>query len=160
MVTMSFGLRNGGGIGEVQRQASFAIKEYGDHVWKMYYARWFYDLTWFIVLQTVIMSIIFGLLFDAFGELREHEESVEKELKSKCFTCEISKKDLIYHGAKWQEHVKGDHNIWNYIAFIYIMEKSKIQSDFNGIESYVYSKLMKQDVSWFPIGRAKCADRG
>ena len=40
------------------------------------------------------MSIIFGILIDAFGELRENEDAAKKELKSKCFTCEISKKDV------------------------------------------------------------------
>ena len=29
----------------------------------------------------------------------------------------------------------------------------------NGIESYVYKKVLDNEVNWFPIGRAKCIEK-
>lgn len=44
--------------------------------------------------------------------------------------------------------------MWNYIYFkSYIEFKDK--NDYNGSESYIKSKIDQQDLSWFPIKRAK-----
>jgi inositol 1,4,5-triphosphate receptor type 1 len=49
-------------------------------------------------------------------------------------------------------HVKFEHNMWNYIYFISHLQE-KDETEFNGEESYVWDKLENKDVTWIPIGR-------
>ena len=51
------------------------------------------------------------------------------------------------------KHTQKEHNLWNYLFFI-IQLRLKEERDYNGTESYVFEKLNKNDISWFPIGRA------
>lgn len=46
-----------------------------------------------------------------------------------------------------------EHYIWNYFFFLTHL-RFKNPSELDGIESYVLSKYQKQDLSWFPVGRA------
>jgi len=39
--------------------------------------------------------------------------------------------------------------LWNYVYFI-IHLKSKDESDFNGVESYIYEQLEAEEMDWFP----------
>jgi len=44
--------------------------------------------------------------------------------------------------------------MWNYVFYkAYLNFKEK--TEFNGYESYVHDKIEKNDISWFPIKRAK-----
>jgi len=44
--------------------------------------------------------------------------------------------------------------MWNYLFYIYSL-KQKDETEFDGIESYIFSKIQpgKEDISWFPIDK-------
>ena len=47
--------------------------------------------------------------------------------------------------------------MWNYLFYIYNIMRDKDQTQFNGVEAYIHSKLTGDDQSaWFPIGMALC----
>ena len=43
--------------------------------------------------------------------------------------------------------------MWNYLFYMYNLEQ-KDTTEYNGIETYVNNKIEKEDIKWFPIGRA------
>ena len=53
----------------------------------------------------------------------------------------------------FEHHVKEEHNLWSYIFFLYNLKKKKI-TDMNGLESYIFTKLDTDDITWLPIKRA------
>jgi len=52
-----------------------------------YWGRYGLDLTWFILIQMLFIQIIFGIILDTFGELREKRDVLLNEIQSKCYIC-------------------------------------------------------------------------
>jgi hypothetical protein len=55
----------------------------------------------------------------------------------------------------YEGHIKSQHNMWSYLYFLYGLQK-KQQTEYNGLESYVYDKLLAEDISWFPFEKSGC----
>ena len=56
-----------------------------------------------------------GLIIDAFGELRDQQEQVKKDMETKCFICSIGNDyfDQVPHG--FETHTLQEHNLANYM---------------------------------------------
>ena len=76
------------------------------------------------------MNIIFGIIIDQFGELRDREVEIKKAMLNQCFICNIDKADLdenfqsrnISNGFK--VHISKEHNMWDYLFYaIYLFHK-------------------------------------
>lgn len=64
--TINYGLRGGGGIGEfLPTQTAVKENEQG------FYFRSIYDLTFFLLVITILLNIIFGIIIDTFAQLRD-----------------------------------------------------------------------------------------
>lgn len=72
IMTLNFGMRSGGGIGEVINYP------YYEEATNLYIFRTIFDFTFFFAIIIIILEIVFGLIVDSFGELRE-----ERDLKGK-----------------------------------------------------------------------------
>ena len=64
--TVNWGLRNGGGIAD-----SMNVEPKGRAV---FYFKNFYDVSFFIVINVIALNIIFGVIIDTFGELRDQQQ--------------------------------------------------------------------------------------
>ena len=62
---LNIGLRFGGGIGEAIEQPD------PDKNYQAYIYRFFYDLTFFMIIAIIWLNIIFGIIIDTFAELRD-----------------------------------------------------------------------------------------
>ena len=76
-------MRAGGGIGDVLLQ-----REYGDD---LYWERYFYDLTFFVVVSILMLNLLFGIIIDAFGNLRDERKFIDEDVRDKCFICGYSR---------------------------------------------------------------------
>jgi hypothetical protein len=64
MFIMNYGLRAGGGIGDVTPAPEPQDSD-------TFIARFFYDLCFFIFLNIIWLNIIFGIIIDTFASLRD-----------------------------------------------------------------------------------------
>ena len=64
MFVVNIGLRSGGGVGDSVKQPIPAEDE------ELYNDRFFYDLTFFLIMNVILLNIIFGIIIDTFAELR------------------------------------------------------------------------------------------
>lgn len=86
VTTLNNGLRSGGGIGDVLAPVS---------IWSdSFYPRVVYDLLFFFVLIIIVLNLIFGVIIDTFGALREEKEQDEEILKNSCFICGLRRQDF------------------------------------------------------------------
>ena len=74
-------------------------------------------------------------------------------MKNNCFICDLDRELFDRQGKGFGFHLQWEHNTWNYLYFIVHLKK-KNNSDFTGIEQYVYDKISKDDLSWFPQHKA------
>ena len=120
------------------------------------------EFVFYVVVATLLVNVVFGIILDQFGQLRDAEDENAKAMTSQCFICSIDRSDFDAHfNERGQQngfirsHVMQEHNMWNYLFFIiYLREKD--ETDFTGIDSFVMECLERKDVSWVPRGRALC----
>ncbi|CAD8151578.1 unnamed protein product [Paramecium octaurelia] len=147
--TINFGLRNGGGIGESLTKYPDA---YDDPT--LYWGRYFFDFTFFIIFNILFIQIIFGIILDTFGELRDERQALVKEIEGKCFICSQDKNDIDTKGTKgWHYHIYLEHSVYHMLYYI-IYIKNKDPNDCNALEKYVNKCIQEKETKFFPFGRA------
>ena len=79
ITVINYGLRNGGGIGDVLRSPS--NKE------PFFVLRVIYDMLFFFIVIIIVLNLIFGVIIDTFADLRSEKQQKEDLLKNSCFIC-------------------------------------------------------------------------
>lgn len=101
-----------------------------------------------------------GITVDTFSELRVKKNERLEETETVCFICGIEQLTFDRYDSShgFFKHIRTEHNMWNYLYFfIYLWEQDKDDDD--GMEQFVRRCLDKNDIAWFPIGRALCLNQ-
>jgi hypothetical protein len=150
-ITAGFGLRNGGGIGDI---IGFYSPLNEDVLNEALGPRFLLDLLFFLIVIIVLLNIIFGIIIDTFSELREEKKEKLINTIEKCFICGINKDDFDSQGpGVFAKHIEHAHNMWaylNFMVFIWLQDRD----DDDGLEQYMRSCLDRGDISWFPSNKA------
>ena len=146
-MTIGYGLKSGGGIADYLSVTSEI--------------RYVFDFLFFLVLNTILMNVVFGIIIDNFGEMRAKRDSRVKDQNTICMICGIDKQTFDRFSDApngFELHIKNDHNPWNYFYFIvFLMEQDKDDDD--GMEYFVRKCIDAQDLSWFPMNKAMCLNQ-
>ena len=86
--TLNAGLRSGGGIGDAL--------DYTDPSVKYWFYRTFFDLSFFIIITTIGLNVIFGVILDSFSQLRDENEKITDNLEKRCFICNLPRFAFTY----------------------------------------------------------------
>ncbi|KAI7798187.1 putative inositol 1, partial [Triplophysa rosa] len=141
VTVLNHGLRNGGGVGDVLRKPSKNEP--------LFPARVVYDLLFYFVVIIIVLNLIFGVIIDTFADLRSEKQKKEEVLKTTCFICCLERDKFDNKTVSFEEHVKLEHNIWNYLYFI-VLVREKNKTDYTGPESYVAHMIKNKNLDWFP----------
>jgi len=146
--TISKGIRTGGGIGDVLDPPDYLD---GGVFW----ARQVFDITFWIIIIIIILNVVFGIILDTFGALRDERKDIEEEIKSKCFICNITANTFQQKALGFKHHIKHDHNIWKYLYFFVHLDL-KDKDEYTAAEEYVQERNKAGDIVYFPINKAIC----
>ncbi|KAM3723537.1 Ryanodine receptor [Dirofilaria immitis] len=138
------GVRAGGGIGDELESP------YGDD---LEYWRMLYDISFFFFVIIILLAIMQGLIIDAFGELRDQQESATEKLASSCFICDIGKETFDRLPRGFEIHTSKEHNFANYLFFLQHLV-NKDETEYTGQETYVREKYDNRDWEFFPYNRS------
>uniref|UniRef100_A0A8B9LAA2 Inositol 1,4,5-trisphosphate receptor n=1 Tax=Astyanax mexicanus TaxID=7994 RepID=A0A8B9LAA2_ASTMX len=141
VTVLNHGLRNGGGVGDVLRRPSKNEA--------LFPARVVYDLLFYFIVIIIVLNLIFGVIIDTFADLRSEKQKKEEILKTTCFICGLERDKFDNKTVSFEEHIKLEHNIWNYLYFIVLVQE-KNKTDFTGPESYVAHMIKNKNLDWFP----------
>uniref|UniRef100_H3CDP2 Inositol 1,4,5-trisphosphate receptor n=1 Tax=Tetraodon nigroviridis TaxID=99883 RepID=H3CDP2_TETNG len=141
VTVLNHGLRNGGGVGDVLRKPSKNEP--------LFPARVVYDLLFYFIVIIIVLNLIFGVIIDTFADLRSEKQKKEEVLKTTCFICCLERDKFDNKTVSFEEHVKLEHNIWNYLYFIVLL-REKNKTDYTGPESYVAHMIKNNNLDWFP----------
>ena len=145
LTSLNAGLRAGGGLGDVLVSDNF--------IWAHVGLKIFYDLSFFVIISTIGLNIIFGIIVDTFSELRDERYRIVDDMQSVCFICSLPSYDFDRNAAGFVHHIKKEHNMWGYLLFaIYLNEKNP--SEYTAFEAYVADRINRNELGWFPINRA------
>nr|XP_014427115.1 inositol 1,4,5-trisphosphate receptor type 3 [Pelodiscus sinensis] len=145
VTVLNHGLRNGGGVGDILRKPS---KDES-----LFPARVIYDLLFFFIVIIIVLNLIFGVIIDTFADLRSEKQKKEEVLKTTCFICGLERDKFDNKTVSFEEHIKYEHNMWNYLYFI-VLVRVKNKTDYTGPESYVAQMIKNKNLDWFPRMRA------
>ncbi|KAM5180265.1 inositol 1,4,5-trisphosphate-gated calcium channel ITPR3 [Mantella aurantiaca] len=145
VTVLNHGLRNGGGVGDILRKPSKNES--------LFPARVIYDLLFFFIVIIIVLNLIFGVIIDTFADLRSEKQKKEEVLKTTCFICGLERDKFDNKTVSFEEHIKEEHNIWNYLYFI-VLVRVKNKTDYTGPESYVAQMIKSKNLDWFPRMRA------
>ncbi|XP_062997360.1 inositol 1,4,5-trisphosphate receptor type 3 isoform X1 [Elgaria multicarinata webbii] len=145
VTVLNHGLRNGGGVGDILRKPS---KDES-----LFPARVIYDLLFFFIVIIIVLNLIFGVIIDTFADLRSEKQKKEEILKTTCFVCGLERDKFDNKTVSFEEHIKFEHNMWNYLYFI-VLVRVKNKTDYTGPESYVAQMIKNKNLDWFPRMRA------
>uniref|UniRef100_A0A8C7I226 Inositol 1,4,5-trisphosphate receptor n=1 Tax=Oncorhynchus kisutch TaxID=8019 RepID=A0A8C7I226_ONCKI len=141
VTVLNHGLRNGGGVGDVLRRPSKNEP--------LFPARVIYDLLFYFIVIIIVLNLIFGVIIDTFADLRSEKQKKEEVLKTTCFICGLERDKFDNKTVSFEEHIKLEHNIWNYLYFI-VLVREKNKTDYTGPESYVALMIKSKNLDWFP----------
>jgi len=147
---LNLGLRSGGGIADVIGAQPYS----SDHI-GLFVARVIFDLSFFIIMIILLLNLIFGMIIDAFGELRDQKTRDEEDQKNICFICGIDRSEFERH-CNFEEHTVEEHNIWSYVFYlVYLVEKQKIsKTEMTDIENLVLERYLIKSYEWVPVGKS------
>jgi hypothetical protein len=114
---LRYGLMSGGGIGEyIDAELGNQLQTYGDL--SDFAARYVYDLLFFVIVLILLLNVIFGIIIDKFGELRDKQSRMDVQKKEFCFVCGFGKPkfDAAYMKRHVQRgfrlHCEREHNMY------------------------------------------------
>jgi hypothetical protein len=145
--TVSYGLQNGGGVADAFEHTTGL--------------RLILDVLFFVVVIIILLNVFLGMIIDTFGSLRADKNETLRDTTEICFICGIIKQ--VFDRASdepdgFHTHVKIDHNMWNYLYFIFLLwEQDKDDDD--GLEQYVRRAIAANEITWFPINKAMRLER-
>ncbi|CAD8068825.1 unnamed protein product [Paramecium sonneborni] len=122
--------------------------------------RFVFDNTSNIFLVIIMVNIVAGIIIDTFGSLREEESDKIRDIEDKCFICGNLKtifdrlSDTSSMGGGFDHHIKVNHYMWNYVFFMAYL-RYKDPTDYTGIEQFVWEKIQRKDLTWFPFNKAR-----
>ena len=147
--SVRLGLIFGGGLGE-----ALITSEEG-----MPGGRTFFDIGYFLLITIIGLNVVFGIIVDSFSELRDEKFQRKEQLESECFICTIKNYEFEQRASGFQNHVRTDHHMWNYLFYmIYLMNKDP--TEYSSHENYI-AKVLEADndvVTFFPINKALSLD--
>jgi len=128
-----------------------------------WYERVVYDLSYFVIITTVLMNVIFGIILDTFGSLRDETSEREEYMRATCFISCLERSEIekatntlenpeIKNGYKYIEEIK--QNKWNYLNYIFYLFR-KEETEYSGPESYVSAQLKDGDIAWIPLKKCR-----
>ena len=143
---MTSGVRAGGGIGDLLTE-----RKYSQNAWL---GRVAYDFSFFVIVIVCLLNIVSGIIIDTFAQLRDQREEILSDTQNRCFICHLDANafDRRVEGG-FEEHVKKQHNMWGYLYFMHHLRRKPVH-EFTGQESYVWEKMQRKDISFFPLNKS------
>jgi hypothetical protein len=79
--------------------------------------RYIYDIFFFIIVLVLLLNMIFGIIIDKFGELRDQQNENIKAMTEYCFICGMEGTEIDTEGQKrgmqnaFKHHVEEEHHM-------------------------------------------------
>jgi hypothetical protein len=150
LTLMVYGMKAGGGIGDEVDPPIY------DGTWRPYIYL-IYLFLFYIIFPVLLMNLVFGIILDTFGALREERESMEEDQQGKCFICGLEQGELDKIPGGFEQHVAFEHKMWDYLYYMKYLAM-KPRDLYTGLEGYVAECVDAHDPRFFPIGRSIAAE--
>jgi len=119
-----------------------------------------FNVAFVLIITFFLFNILFGIIIDAFGQLRSEKEEVSHAMNNMCFICGQERgvfEDPNIH-ISFEDHVREEHNVWHYVSFM-VAISLKNPMDLTGTEHHVVERMKENRIDWFPLNRSITTDK-
>jgi len=89
-----------------------------------YWIRYVFDITFFCLVIILLLNLIFGIIIDAFADMRDSKNKLDTHVKERCFVCGLYRVDFETKNKSWIDHIQKEHNAYAYLYFmLYVQAK-------------------------------------
>jgi hypothetical protein len=149
LATLNWGSRNGGGVGESLTEWSVM-----NHFDQWINRNFVYNIVFFLIVNVILLNVIFGIIIDTFGELRQNKNEKDADMQERCFICNIDRSTFERNLKDFSDHIKEEHCMWDYVKYVVHLE-SKDKGEYSGLEDYIYAQINSMEIDFFPVGRCQ-----
>lgn len=140
--SLNMGVRFGGGLSDFLEMNPNPNEN-------RYWGRFFFDVSYFFIIQMIALNIFAGIIIDTFGEMRDLLTERKYHKFNICSVCGLNKWQIEKDGQDFRTHKNKVHNLWEYLYFM-IRLNSVSPKSFNGIEFEIFEHLKKDETDWLP----------
>jgi F0F1-type ATP synthase assembly protein I len=79
------------------------------------------DFVFNFIIGILLLEIFSGILTDTFAKIRSEQEELNSIQESRCFVCDKESKEF----ADFKFHTQYEHNLWDYIIYLFTLMHSK-----------------------------------
>jgi hypothetical protein len=137
------GMRWHCGVGKITRSESYILQ-----FWNFVH-RFCFDLSFFWLIEGIMLKIVYGMILDSFGELRQAHYLIEQDMANNCFICNVLKDECEKNNISFYEHCNQVHNVWDY-AFYMITLRMQEPSTLNSLNAKNRKRILENGVDWLP----------
>eukprot|EP01006_Ploeotia_vitrea_P066573 TRINITY_DN95260_c0_g1_i1.p2 TRINITY_DN95260_c0_g1~~TRINITY_DN95260_c0_g1_i1.p2 ORF type:complete len:274 (+),score=151.36 TRINITY_DN95260_c0_g1_i1:768-1589(+) len=112
-----------------------------------------YDLSFFFLINILIVSLITAIIIDTFSEMRSKKDRLEEQIENHCFVCGIDRETFDFHGHGFKSHCHEDHYMWNYV-YLRKYLRDKVFTELTGQEQYLHRMFAERNINFLPVKRA------
>ena len=120
--------------------------------------RFWIDNFFAIIDLMLVLQMVCGIITDSYIYQRKEKNQFLKNKNNICFICGLAKPELIKyysHEQGFEEHIKLDHYLWNYMFFIFNLSKKSFDTLIN-IEKDILDNYKKGNYSNFVPYKGCC----
>eukprot|EP00049_Salpingoeca_infusionum_P015665 m.306572 g.306572 ORF g.306572 m.306572 type:complete len:2556 (-) comp15925_c0_seq1:549-8216(-) len=103
-----------------------------------------FDIAFFLLITIIGLNLVFGIIVDAFAELRDEKFQLESEFQTTCFICGLTSSELHHVPGQFEYHVNHVHNMWSYCYFIWNLMQRPFTED-TMLDHHIRSHLKSKD---------------
>jgi len=134
--TLNVGIRSGGGHMGIPGEED-------------YWVRMVMDMFFYLILIVILLNIIFGIIIDAFAELRDQRTEVLDDVHNRCYICGQERSLIEQKGKGWSYHFMIEHSPFAYLSFLVYISDKKVY-DCTGLEKHVKELYDSKDTDFMP----------
>ncbi len=143
MLYFNFGIRSGGGIGDVT-----GMRPYSYSIW--FWFKWITDMIFYITVILLVMNMINGIIISTFSQIREEGENRKNDMENVCFICARKREKFEKEKKKFEDHVNLEHSQENYMKFLIALLLTN-ENDLNSEQTYIYKCFKNNEITFFPV---------
>ncbi|CAI2361557.1 unnamed protein product [Moneuplotes crassus] len=119
------------------------------YIYRLRAARLFYDFAFFFIVNTLLLSIISGIIIDDFSQRRMKSDTIKQRQNDLCFICGRLSREI----QKFEHHCKFVHNIWDYMYYMGYLKEMKEDQIVDSRDIHAYKCIQNNDNNWLPAYR-------
>lgn len=158
LTMMYYGLASNGGLFEFTQP--YVVDPWDGTIPSQSYAWVAFVVIYFFIMGPVLLNVVFAIIVDTFGQLREARKEAKDNLGISCFICSLERDAFQQKARDFNVHLDQEHNRLHYLYFFaYLKDLAQRGQQHSNLEQSLAEQVRhRKFLKFFPISRARALE--